>query len=54
MEVAVGTFGVSRMHLVLPGWLNTIVALAGVAASLERAFTLRNHWLIDLDTWWLG
>ncbi|MDO5504111.1 MAG: hypothetical protein Q4G67_13135 [Actinomycetia bacterium] len=30
------------------------LAVAGVVAALERALTLRNHWLIDADTWWLG
>lgn len=47
----VGTF---TSPISLPGWLNTTLLVAGIAASLERALTLRNHWLIDLDTWWLG
>lgn len=38
----------------LPGWLNTTLLIAGTAASLERALTLRSHWLIDLKPWWLG
>lgn len=25
----------------------------GLTASLERALTLRYHWLIDADPWWL-
>lgn len=38
----------------LPGWLNTTLLVASFAAGLERALTLRNHWLIDADTWWIG
>lgn len=38
----------------LPGWLNTTLLIAGTAASLERALTLRSHWLIDLKPWFLG
>lgn len=38
----------------LPGWLNTTLLVAGIVASLERALTVRNHWLVDLETWWLG
>ena len=47
----VGTF---TSPISLPAWLNTTLFVAGIAASLERALSLRNHWLIDLDTWWLG
>jgi hypothetical protein len=36
----------------LPAWANTTVTVAGVLAATERALTLRNHWLIDLDTTW--
>ena len=38
----------------LPGWLNATLLIAGTAASLERALTLRSHWLIDLKPWFLG
>jgi hypothetical protein len=48
---AVGTF-VSPLQL--PAWANTALAVSGVLAALERALSLRHHWLIDLDTWWLG
>ena len=47
----VGTF---TSPLQLPGWLATTVTIAGVVAALERALTLRNHWLIDLDTFWFS
>lgn len=46
----VGTF---TSPLSLPAWANGTLLVAGLAASLERALTLRNHWLLDLDTWWL-
>lgn len=35
------------------GW-NTALTVAGLAAAIERALSLRNHWLIDFDTYWLG
>lgn len=38
----------------LPPWLNTTLFVAGILAAIERGLTLRNHWLIDADTWWLG
>lgn len=38
----------------VPSWLQGALAFGGVAAGLERALSLRNHWLIDADTWWLG
>lgn len=34
----------------LPAWASTTLTVAGVVAAVERALTLRNHWLIDLDT----
>jgi hypothetical protein len=36
----------------LPGWANTTAGILAVLAGLERALTLRNHWLIDLETEW--
>lgn len=36
----------------LPEWASTPLVVLGVAAALERALTLRNHWLIDLGTGW--
>lgn len=45
----VGTF---TSPISLPGWANTALLVAGVLAALERALTLRNHWLIDADTTW--
>ena len=38
----------------VPAWANTTVLVAAIVAATERALTLRNHWLIDLDTTFLG
>ncbi|MBP2380132.1 hypothetical protein [Brachybacterium sacelli] len=45
----VGTF---TSPISLPVWANTALLGAGIVAGLERALTLRNHWLIDADTTW--
>ena len=47
----VGTF---TSPIVLPAWANTTLLVAGVLAAVERALTLRSHWLVDAETWWLG
>lgn len=47
----IGTF---TSPFALPAWLNTALFVAGLLAAVERALTLRNHWLIDMDTWFLG
>ncbi|WP_163543159.1 hypothetical protein [Occultella kanbiaonis] len=47
----VGTF---TSPISLPAWLNGTILVAGILASIERALTLRNHWLIDFETFWLG
>lgn len=36
----------------LPDWATTPALVLSLLAALERALTLRNHWLIDLDTGW--
>lgn len=39
--------------IILPAWLNTTLFIAGTIAAMERALTLKNHWLIDMETsWW--
>lgn len=38
----------------LPSWANTTVLVAAIIAAVDRALMLRYHWLIDLDTTWLG
>lgn len=54
ISVIAERFGTFTSPISLPGWANTTLLIAGVAAATERALTLRNHWLIDADTWWLG
>lgn len=29
------------------------VTIAGVLAIVERALSMRHHWLLDADTWWM-
>lgn len=45
-------FGTFTSPVQLPMWLNTTLVVAGLCAATERALTLRNHWLIDVDTTW--
>lgn len=35
----------------LPAWANTSLLVGGILASTERALTVRNHWLVDAETW---
>ncbi|MDJ1372272.1 hypothetical protein [Gulosibacter molinativorax] len=54
VEFIAERFGVFVSPLEIPGWLGGVLTVAGFAAAIERALTLRNHWLIDADTWFLG
>lgn len=54
VEIVADTVGTFTSPIVLPAWLNTALLIAGVVAALERALTLRNHWLIDVETAWMG
>jgi len=45
-------FGTFESPIVLPNWLNTILVVAGILATIERAASMRYHWLVDMDTWW--
>lgn len=36
----------------LPEWTSTPLLVLSLLAAMERALTLRNHWLIDMDTGW--
>lgn len=47
-------FGTFSSPFTLSAEANTALAVAGVLAATERALTLRNHWLIDLETGWFG
>ena len=52
-EVVAQRVGTFTSPINLPGWANTTLFIAGVVAAIERALTLRNHWLIDMETtWW--
>lgn len=39
-----------RSPIALPAWATTALVVLTLAAAIERALTLRNHWLIDLET----
>ncbi|WP_223410538.1 hypothetical protein [Occultella gossypii] len=54
LDVVAENVGTFTSPISLPAWLNGTLLVAGILASIERAITLRNHWLLDLDTWWLG
>ncbi|WP_154792317.1 hypothetical protein [Occultella kanbiaonis] len=54
IDVVAENVGTFTSPISLPAWLNVTLLVAGILASTERALTLRNHWLLDLDTWWLG
>lgn len=47
-------FGTFTSPFAFPAWANTLLFVLGIVAALERALTLRSHWLIDAETWWLG
>ncbi|WP_077138378.1 hypothetical protein [Flaviflexus massiliensis] len=53
IEVIADNLGTFTSPINLPAWLNTTLFIAGILAAIERALSLRNHWLIDADTWWL-
>lgn len=36
----------------LPDWATAPALVLSILAAMERALTLRNHWLIDMDTGW--
>jgi len=43
----IGTF---NSPFQLSGWLNVTLLVLGLAAATERALSLKNHWLIDMET----
>ncbi|MDT9592020.1 hypothetical protein RDV89_03010 [Nocardioides zeae] len=53
-EVVAERVGTFESPLELPGWFTIGAFVAGLVAGTERALSLRNHWLIDADTWVLG
>lgn len=46
-----GTF---QAPIQLSAEANTALTIAGVFAALERALSMRSHWLIDIDTTFMG
>lgn len=48
---SIGTF---TSPIALPPEANIALTVAGVLAGIERAQRLRHHWLLDMDTWWMG
>lgn len=54
VDIASQYLGTFASPVDLPAEANTALAVAGVLAAMERALTLRNHWLIDLETGWFG
>lgn len=53
LDVVASRLGTFSSPITLPRWANTALVVGGILAALERALTLRNHWLIDADTWWM-
>ncbi|WP_152655629.1 hypothetical protein [Oceanobacillus sp. CFH 90083] len=46
-------WGSFESPIILPSWLNMTLLITGAIAAMERALTLKNHWLIDMETsWW--
>lgn len=50
LDIVSERFGTFTSPINLPAWANTTLLVAGILAATERALTLRNHWLVDLDT----
>lgn len=50
LDVVSERFGTFTSPIDLPGWASITLLVAGILAATERALTLRNHWLVDLDT----
>lgn len=38
----------------LSGTAASLLTAAGVLAIVERALSMRHHWLLDADTWWMS
>ncbi|YAL83032.1 hypothetical protein ACMYYO_14105 [Dermacoccaceae bacterium W4C1] len=50
LEAVDGRLGNFTSPISLPTWLSWTVTGAGLVAAFERAFMLRSHWLLDLET----
>ena len=43
-------FGTFTSPFQFPYWLNATLVILGLLAATERALSLKNHWLIDMET----
>lgn len=50
MDLVSDNFGTFTSPFQLPDWLNVTLVVLGLAAATERALSLKNHWLIDMET----
>lgn len=51
-DVAANFMGPFTSPINLPDWTSTPLLVLSILAAMERALTLRNHWLIDMETGW--
>ena len=52
-EVVAETLGTVEAPFSLPSWVASTLTVAAIAAAVERALALRNHWLLDAETGWI-
>lgn len=50
IELVADNFGTFTSPFQLPDWLNVTLVILGLLAATERALSLKNHWLIDMET----
>ncbi len=50
MDLVADNAGTFKSPFQLPGWLNVTLVVLGLLAATERALSLKNHWLIDMET----
>lgn len=50
-EITGGFEFTSPLHL--PGWFEGMMLVLTILAAIERALSIKNHWLIDMDTSYL-
>ena len=49
-DLIADNFGTFTSPFQFPDWLNVTLVILGLAAATERALSLKNHWLIDMET----
>lgn len=54
IDIIADNLGTFTSPIDLPAWLNTTLLVASIVASIERALTLRHHWLVDNDAGWFA